>query len=255
MRSAFLARLSLLMATGLTLSFGASRATAADTIQFPKEELATESVVPVFDNPTAVKNRAVVTAKHLEIGVQVGYALTEPFFNPLSFGLIGTYHINESSGINLLGSYNLQGTSSYAKELNPIPLENGGSSGINANLQNAPAPKYLLLASYEYTGFYGKISLTKESVMNLSIYGLLGIGAIGIGDSTNVAGNIGIGQKLYFNPSFALRVDLRELLYEGPDVLSTKLDQTSTTQPSGSFTQKLQYGTLISVGVIYLLPL
>jgi hypothetical protein len=48
----------------------------------------------------------------------------------------------------------------------------------------APAPKYLILPGYQYIGDYGKLSLSKAYVMNLHLYGLGGIGMIGIGDTS-----------------------------------------------------------------------
>lgn len=227
--------------------------TRKQVIEFPEEELASESVLPVFDKPEAVKSRIVNTAHRLELGIVGSYSLTEPFFNPLAFGGMVTYHFNEISGINIFGQAYMSGISSYAKQLDPIPTSDG-SPGAYAHLEYAPAPKYLLLANYQYTGFYGKISLTKDYVMNLHLYGLAGIGAMGVGDSTAPVGSIGIGQKFYFGPNFAFRFDLRGLLYNGPDVLSQNLSGVSSVQSSSIFQKKLQTATILSAGIVYLLP-
>lgn len=76
----------------------------AEVIRFPEDELAAESVLPVFDHPEAVKNRNVVTKKKIELGSYLGYNLTEPFFNPLNLGVSATYHLSEESGINVFAS-------------------------------------------------------------------------------------------------------------------------------------------------------
>jgi outer membrane beta-barrel protein len=220
----------------------------ADVISFPQEELASESVLPVFDNPVSVKNRIVTMSHRFEIAPTIGYSLIEPFFNPLSVGLTASYNFNEVQGFSLLASYNMPGISGYAGQLNPIP-----PTQINANLQYAPAPKYLVLGNYQYNAFYGKISLSKEYVMNLSLYGLLGIGAIGIGDSVNPVVSVGLGQKFYFSNNWALRFDLREMVYQGPDVLSQPLDQKHSVQSSSYFSQTIQFGTLLSIGASYAL--
>lgn len=85
-------------ATAIALSLPASLAFPvfgqAEVIQFPTEELATESVMPVFDQPAVVRNRVVELAKRFEVGILMGYALTEPFYNPLQLGATFTYHIN-----------------------------------------------------------------------------------------------------------------------------------------------------------------
>ena len=221
----------------------------ADTIEFPESELASESVLPVFDHPESVKARRVQTAHRIELGGFGGYALTEPFYNPMSFGVMATYHLNEVSGLNLAVSANVPGLSDYGNQLNPIP-----GTSANLNIQYAPAPKYLALLNYQYTGFYGKLSLTKNYVMNLSLYGLLGAGAIGIGDSVRPVVSAGLGQKFYLSQSFALRFDLRMLMYQGPDGLSRDLSSATTTASASTFSDKLQFSSLLSLGAVYLLP-
>ena len=229
-------------------------ATSKQVIEFPSEELAAESVLPVFDHPEAVKARLVPTAKRLELGLFGTYSMTEAFANPLAFGGNLTYHLTENHGINLMAQSYLSGVSSYANQLNPIPGANGQPGTANANLQYAPMPTYLLLLNYQYTAFYGKISLTKDYVMNLSLYGLAGLGAMGIGDMTAPVLSLGIGQKFYLGKSFAFRLDLRGLAYSGPDILSTPLDQKTSQVSASQFDKKIQFGTLLSAGLVYLLP-
>lgn len=224
---------------------------ATEVIQFPDEELATESVLPIFDPPATVKNRVVALAKRIELGFAMGYALTEPFYTPFNIGGTATYHINEEHGVNIYAASYLQGLSNEASQLNPIP---NSSPPINANLQYGPAPKYLFIGSWQYSAFYGKLSFTKDYVMNLHLYGLAGIGAFGIGDSNNPVLAVGLGQKFYFSPSWAFRFDLRGLIYQGPDPTSIRLDNKTSVQPSSSFSQKLFIEGLLNFGVSYLLP-
>ena len=145
----------------------------------------------------------------------------------------------------------MQGLSSNAEQLNPIPRT---SPPENANLQYAPAPKYLLLGNYQFSAYYGKLSLTKYYVMNLGLYGLAGLGMMGVGDSSNPVGSFGLGQKFYLNRNFGLRFDLRFLIYQGPDVLSRKLSADTKERPAADFEKKMQVSSLLSVGAIYLLP-
>lgn len=247
---------SLLLVVALLLSpRHAHAATTKQVIEFPTEELASESVLPYFDHPEAVKNRLVPTAKRLELGVFGSYSLTEPFYDPRAFGANATYHLTEVHGVNLMGQVYVGGISSYADQLNPIPLSNGQHGVTSLNLQYAPAPKYLFLANYQYTAFYGKISLTKDYVMNLSLFGLLGAGAMGVGDTTAPVLSLGIGQKFYLGSSFAIRFDLRGIAYNGPDVLTgPDLNAATSVVSASQFTTKIQFGTLLSAGVVYILP-
>ncbi len=221
----------------------------AEEIKFPDEELATESVLPVFDQPVSVKNRSVTTAGRFELGGFGSYALTEPFFNPMSIGGTATYHFTEVHGINIVGNFFLGGASGYSGQLNPIP-----QTSINANLQNAPAPKFFVLGNYQHTAFYGKMSVSKNFVMNLSLYGLLGAGMIAIGDSSRPVVSAGLGQKFYFSPNFGLRFDLQVLAYRGPDPVSTDLSKTTTVQPTSVFTDKTYISPILSIGAVFILP-
>ncbi|MCM2281500.1 MAG: outer membrane beta-barrel domain-containing protein [Bdellovibrionaceae bacterium] len=236
----------------MVLALLASAPVHAEVIEFPDEELATESVLPVFDHPVAVKARNVVTEKRIELGAMGGYNLTEAFFNQLSFGGTATYHLTEEHGINVFASYNLPGETSYVPALNPPP-----GSNESLNLQYAPRPKWMILGSYQYTGFYGKMSFSKDAVMNLSLYGLAGVGGIYIGDKTFPVLSVGLGQKFYFSPNFALRFDLRALIYQGPDLFAVpkSILSTATSEQSASrFTNRLHIGSILNAGVIWLVP-
>lgn len=229
----------------------ASNSNAAEVIQFPEEELATESVLPVFDKPVSVMNRNILTAKRVELGLVGGLSLLEPFYNPYSVGVTGGYHFTEEHGLDFLFIHFMQGLSANGQNLNPIPNK---TPPTNVNLQYAPSPQYLGIANYQFTGFYGKISIAKDFVMHLNTYGLAGGGMIGVGDSVYPILSLGIGEKLYFSPDFALRLDLRFMAYQGPDVLSKPLDTATGPRPASEFSQKLNYVSLLSVGFVYLFP-
>ncbi len=223
----------------------------AERIRFPEEELATESVLPVFDQPVSVKSRNVELASRLELGLQGGYAMTEPFFNPLSFGLSLAYHFNEEWGAQVMYNTRMQGLSSEASQLNPIP---NTSPPVNANLQYAPAPKALAIANVQYSAYYGKISLSKEMVMNLHLFGLAGAGMITLGDVQKPLVTVGLGQKFYFNDKMSFRFDLRLLAYQGPDPTSIRLDNKFEPQPSSAFSNRVFIEGFLTAGLSYALP-
>lgn len=237
--------------TAFSLLLLSSSAQAAETIRFPEDELATESVLPIFDNPTSVKNRTVQTAKRFELGFMGGMALNEPFASPFSVGGEVSYHLDEEQAINVYGTYFMGGNTRY------VPLINQAAAAQDPRLQNAPDPKYMLLASYQYTAFYGKLSLTKNYVMNLSTYALGGVGGFMIGDAISPLVSAGFGQKFHFTPNFALRFDLRLLIYQGPDVAGTSPMPTtgSTGEVSSSrYDKRIFTDSMLSLGAVYLIP-
>lgn len=219
----------------------------SEQIKFPQEELATESVLPVFDQPQAVKNRLVSLAGRFEIGAGMSYDLVEPFFTPYGFNGQASYNFNETHGISLFYANYLQGTTSYVNQLNNIP-----NTSSKFNLQYAPPPKFMFIADYQYTAFYGKMSFAKDFVMNLSLYGLLGAGTIQIGDSSNPLVNIGLGQKFYFSPHHAIRFDLRFNYYNGPNVVSGNLQTATSVQSASTFSTRSFFGSVLSAAYTYI---
>lgn len=218
-----------------------------EQIQFPDEELATESVLPLFDQPQAVKNRLVNLANRFEFGVGGSYDLTEPFFKPYAINVNATYNFTEEHGLNIFYNYYLGGNTSYVDQLNSIQY-----TSSQFNLQNAPAPAYQLLLNYQYTAFYGKLSFTKDTVMNLSLFGFVGGGAFKIGDAMNPTLDVGLGQKFYFTPRSALRFDLRFNFYQGPDIVTGNIPATGGAVSAANFSQRLFIGSLLSASYVYL---
>src|SRR4051812_14644000 len=127
---AFMRILILLFAT-LTL---APLAHAVD-IQFPEEELARESVYPVFDNPTAVKRRNVSLEKRIEVGLYGGWSLNDALNEPLTGGLMLTYHFSEIHAFQVQGGLFSSKDSQYVPEIeDKLPVN-------ERNLTRGPKPK------------------------------------------------------------------------------------------------------------------
>ncbi len=246
-------KLNLLITAVATLLLNGS-AKASETIRFPEEELATESVLPVFDNPMSVKNRTVQTAKRFEVGFMGGMALNEPFASPFSVGGEVSYHLDEEQAINVYGTYFMGGNTRYVAQINQ-EVSGPPNNIANPRLENAPDPKYLALASYQYTAFYGKLSLTKNYIMNLSTYLLGGVGGFMIGDSIQPLVGLGFGQKFHFTPNFALRFDLRMLIYQGPNVVGSFPTTGSSGEVSSSaYEKRIFTDSMLSIGAVYLIP-
>lgn len=248
---------------GLVLFF-CSLSGWAVTIEFPEDELARESVLPVFDNSVAVKSRLVPTAGRVELGLAAGFAMNEPFFNSSRFGGHLAYHLNETHGILLQGQMYSEGLGTNGENLANTDLNDSPSGETFVRMQFAPQPKYHFLANYQITPYYGKISVFKDFVMNLSLYGLFGLGVIDIGGETTPAFNIGMGQKFYFSKNWGIRADLGLLAYEGvnyflsadgsPSPLQDTTGSAVTSDvPVGAFDREMNYDLHLSIALIILL--
>ena len=219
---------------------------ASEVVELPKEELAQESVLPVFDNPTSVKNRAVVTQGHVEFGGYYGTALTEPIANVSKLGATLYYHTSEDHAFGVTYSKNFAGQSSYANQLN---------SKYNLDFSRSPAPDYTLMADYNIKMFYGKMSLSKSLVLNLVLFGTASLGTVKYVHKSYPAAALGVGEKFYLNSQWALRFDLRlyghqapiPFLSGDPGILA------SNSKPSYfDFKERMTYTTNMDFGVSYL---
>ena len=215
----------------------------AEKVQFPDEELARESVLPVFDRNVSVMNRNVNTAGKTEVGIFGGMNLKEAFYAPMLLGFGATYHMNEVHGVNVKFLSFLGGNSTYADEL---------QDKYSWDFQFLPKPEYAALGHYQYTMYYGKMSLTKSMVFNLSLYGMLGGGIIGFSGTALPNLSAGFGQKFYLTPNSAIRADLRLLSFQGPDIVSRRVDNLDSQMAVSDFDKKLLFYTVMTVGYVYM---
>lgn len=217
-------------------------------IRFPEDELAKESVLPVFDKRPAVLDRRVKTDGRVEVGGFAGSNLNEPFNSGRQYGLFATYHFTELHGFNFVYSYVPRDLTSYVKEsLDP---------DLGTGLNKAPFMKSYFLGNYQYTPYYGKISLTKSYTMNLSLFVTAGLGMVMIGDKSLPTASLGLGQKFYMSSNFALRFDLKMLAYNGPNVLQYKgtgaLKDSPGQASASSFKQELYLPLVLTAGAVFL---
>lgn len=220
---------------------------AAEVIHLPPEELAQESVLPVFDKPMVVRNRNVETAGKVDIGLFYGYAMTEPIANVSKMGIGVYYNTSEYHAFGLFYTHNMAGLSDYALQIERVPVN-------KLDFTRAPMPKSTIMGDYNLKMFYGKLSLTKSLVLNTILYGSASLGAIQYDHKMYPGGALGIGQKFFFGKHWALRFDLRLYAHQGPvPFLDNNRMQESQPRPSYSeFKERLMFATNLDAGLSYL---
>lgn len=242
-----LKHLGFLTTSFLSLTFVAAVSQAA-TIEFPEEELAKESVLPVFEGQTkAVKSRRVETEKKIEVGGGLSFIFNEPIFETMAFNIHGGYHLNNFHSIHTNFTLRQDDLSDDANEIENTP-------GVTFNFPVVPIPKWSLMLDYQITPYYGKISFTKNGVLNLDIFGIAGLGAIDVGGEVTLMANVGFGTNLYFTRRIALKADLKFLGYSAPQVINKTVTQPATgpLEPS-AFESSFQISPALSVGLSFLL--
>lgn len=232
----------------VTVSFSlANQSYAQSDMDVPVDELAQETVYPVFDHLVSVKNRNVATKNRFDLGLFGGYALTEPIYSTAKFGVAANYHINELHSLGVLFSQNSTGLSrdgDALKDLEPVGLD----------FNRAPKPKNTMLLDYNYKPYYGKLSVTKNSVINTTIYGSAAAGLIAYEHKSYPAVALGLGERFYFTSQFSLKIDLRLFIHQAP--IPFKRDDLRTdnnNQPAAdSFDERISYTTNLEAGLNYL---
>ncbi|KYG69596.1 outer membrane beta-barrel domain-containing protein [Bdellovibrio bacteriovorus] len=217
---------------------------AAEVIELPPEELAQESVLPVFDKPVSVKNRNVVTDKRIEADIFYGYAMTEPIANVSKLGLGIYYNTSESSAWGLLLAKNFAGLSSYAEQLD---------EQFNLKFDRAPSPELTAMLDYNLKAFYGKMSLSKSLVINTILFGSASAGVVKYVHKTYPAVAVGLGQKFYFTKNWSLRFDLRLYANQAPvPFLAGSLKPNEPVPDYSDFEERVTFTTNLDVGLSYL---
>ncbi|MNJ92509.1 hypothetical protein D3C87_101810 [compost metagenome] len=218
---------------------------AADVIELPPEELAQESVLPIFDKSVSVKNRNIITAKKFDANLFYGFAMTEPIADVSKLGLSLYYNWSEDHAIGLLFAKNFSGLSTYADQLSKPPY--------NLDFNRAPKPDMTVMADYNIKAFYGKMSLSKSLVLNTMLYGSLSAGVVKFDTKTYPGIAFGFGQKFYFNKNWAVRADLRLYANQAPIPFKQGALKPSDPVPDKStFDERITYTTNLDLGVSYL---
>jgi len=82
--------------------------------------------------------------------------------------------------------------------------------------------------------------------MNLNLFGTAGLGYLNMGDINTLALNLGLGQNLFLTQSMGLRLDLRWLIFQGPNATSKDLTPGTTVSSSG-FEDRLFFNTQLGL--------
>lgn len=234
------------------LIFGAAlllqrTAFADEVVELPQEELAHESVLPIFDKNVSTRNRNIVTEGRIDADIFYGMAITEPISDVSKLGLGLYYNFNEDHALGVLFAKNSTGLSTYAKQLN---------EKYNLDFNRAPKPKSTAMLDYNLKMFYGKMSLTKSGVFNLILFASASGGVVQYEHKSYPAAALGLGQKFFFTNQFALRLDLRLYAHQAPiPFLSTPTTGVNTGKAAPEFSEfqeRMTYTTNLDLGLSYL---
>jgi outer membrane beta-barrel protein len=156
------------------------------------------------------------TNRH-ELTVGGGYYVSDIFDGTYTFGGAYTYHMTEDLGVEASGAYTRL-TSSGGPEL----------ERTFAVLQGKPRRELMFDADLVWAPAHGKVRLG-GGITHFDLYVAAGAGVVDSVLSTNVAGNGGFGLKFFLGHAFALRVDIRDHVYQQQLLSRTEIVNDLTT--------------------------
>lgn len=188
--------------------FLAHSALRAETIDLPEEELAKESVHPKFDPPYSVKHRNIVTADKTELGIYYGWNFTEPIYHQNKLGINLGLHTDEFSAWMLNFAKWFPGRNTQYTEL---------LKKQRLDFDRTPNLEYSAWILYVMKNYYGKLSVTKRGIMNLSLFPVVGLGLTKYVHKAYFGATAGLGTKFYFSNTMALHAELRFQFQQAPN--------------------------------------
>ncbi len=226
------------------LALEVQTANAAEVVELPPEELARESVTPIFDKNESVKNRVIVTEGSWDVGVFGGLAMTEPIFNVSKAGLQVYYHVSESHAFGLLLAKNSNGISSNGQLL---------QKDQTIDFSRAPQADLQAFLDYNLKMFYGKMSVTKWVNFNTILMTTASVGTIKYTHKMYPAFAVGLANKFYVTPAWAFRFDLRLIANNAPvPFVKQKMRETDPVPEYSEFPERMHYSTNLEFGISYL---
>jgi outer membrane beta-barrel protein len=216
----------------------------APDLELPQEELAKESVLPVFDRIEMVKSRKIKTSGKWEFAGNFSWMMSEPIFNTSRAGVSLYKHISEETAWGGQFFFYSSELSEYSQQL---------KKQFDLQYSRAPKPEYGMFFDYNAKLFYGKMSITKNTTMNTHLLGLLSAGMTKYENKMYPGMTAGIGYKFYFSPHFSLKTDLRLFIHQAP--IPFKRGAMLSTDPvpeKGSFKERIHYTNLLDVSLNWL---
>lgn len=205
----------------------------AKEIRFPDEELAPESVLPVFENNKKVTMNRRVQLKH-KLGLSGSFLgrMDEPFLYPVTFSGALEFFFNETHGVRVSGFYFWPGVSSrFVSALSELKRE----KKTVFDPGKIHHPQYGFFFSYALAPFYGKISLATNIVANLNLSIYFGLGALALdldyrrypsNMQWTYAGLVEFSQKVFIGRRFYLHGSLSFMIYRAPNPIWCRDVQT-----------------------------
>lgn len=147
--------------------------------------------------------RDFVKAQRHELSASGGYFVSDLYSATYILGGSYTYHMTEDTAVEASGWY------THAKADVVRAVEDGRAT----TLKDTNATTTFFASSLLWYPFHGKLQLG-GSVIHFDFHLNAGVGVVDSPTSRGVTGVGGLGLKLFGGSAFAVRIDLRDLVYQ-----------------------------------------
>ena len=187
---------------------------------------------PLRERIRPVSGQLYVRKNRMEITPSAAVTFRDAFFRKYILGGSLTYYPTEWLGFNAYGGYSIPTVAGTAQKCDTA--NGGGCAPPTFAELDGPAPGQIKLvagADVMWSPIYGKMSLLAESFVHFDLYLLAGVAGVQYGaplprdedrpevnpgsvDTWTVGANVGLGGHLHLNRHMALRLELRDLIYQ-----------------------------------------
>ena len=216
---------------------------AFSDVELPEDELAKESVTAKFDRYITYKNRMIPLAGKWEVGAYYGLNFTEAIENQSKFGFNLGYHWSDVHTISL--NYAIWASGLNTQYSSPL------LSTYKLDFTRAPTQQSSIILNYEANLFYGKVSITKETVAHFDLFPIVGLVENNYSNKSFLGPDLGVGWRVYVSNNWAIRADLTFQYVSKPSPFLGGYMQTTQPTPSQSqFSTETMLSTLFDLGVV-----
>jgi hypothetical protein len=221
-----------------------SVAKAQQEMQFSEEELPREAVMPRLDTPKAVLNRKLSYTNRFTVDAAAGWLLDEPFYNNQYFAVQGTYNWTEASGAGLKILNFGSGLSDYSKQF-------AASVSPGPDFNRAKGPKSGFMGFYERRMMYGKLSISKNTVIPAFLTWELEGGMMSYGSRNLPLAGAGISNRFFVTPHLGVTLALHGYVRQTVDPLSAEL-RNNPAPAESDFKTTTKLSTALDLSLSYL---
>jgi outer membrane beta-barrel protein len=151
----------------------------------------------------SVKDRLFQKTNRHELTVFGGYYVSDLFDGTYVVGGAYTYHLTEDFGVEAAGAY------TRIASLGSPELERAFSL-LGARGRDVA----LFTSALVWSPIHAKMAAFGTSIVHFDLFFAAGAGMVSSDLTTGLAGNTGLGMKIFLGRASALRIDLRDQIYE-----------------------------------------